>query len=155
MGWITRARDERQQAAARRRELAARREAQGADRAPGDPHEIDGGMTAEMASNAPPAPEMGEDYYTQPVGSDRHRQAYAEYMEATGGPRAGWTTEQEYAADNWAELEYDRRQDQQDAAHLNADRKREPDGRLLDIAGLTGDPDAYGHQAARDLEAGS
>jgi hypothetical protein len=60
------------------------------------------------AQRQPAAPEMGQDYYTQPVGSDRHRAAYAEYMEATGGPRDGWTTEQEYAADNWAELEYDR-----------------------------------------------
>jgi len=68
------------------------------------------------AQRQPAAPEMGQDYYTQPVGSDRHRAAYREYMDATGGPRDGWTTEQEYAADHHADLEYDRLQDALDRA---------------------------------------
>ena len=74
------------------------------------------GAEEAQAQRQPAAPEMGQDYYTQPVGSDRHRAAYREYMDATGGPRDGWTTEQEYAADHHADLEYDRLQDALDRA---------------------------------------
>jgi len=62
------------------------------------------------------APGMGDDYYTQPVGSERHREAYRAYTEATGGPRDGWTVEQEYTADNYAELAWARREQEYEAA---------------------------------------
>jgi hypothetical protein len=85
-----------------------------------------------------PRHEMGEDYYTQPVGSDRHRAAYREYLEATGGPTKGWTAEQEYVADNYAELMYDRWQDQMEAQ----DAVRDPDRHIYrwDAIGPNGEP---------------
>jgi hypothetical protein len=69
-------------------------------------------------------PEMGPDYYTQPVGSDRHRQAYREQFEAGGFVYGAFPDDADasYKADHWAELEYDRLQEK-----LEAQYAAEPD----------------------------
>jgi hypothetical protein len=61
--------------------------------------------------------EMGEDYYTQPVGSERHREAYRAQFEAGGRYYSAFPEDADmsYSADNWAELEYDRWQAKQEA----------------------------------------
>lgn len=145
MGWITRL---LQGADAQRSTTRLAREDAKAERAPeldADDSSLGFGRLAEAfpdadlepvtASDAAAGrPEMGEDYHTQPVGSGRHRTAHREYLEATGGARDGWTAEQEYAADHWAELEYDRQQAELEAKYAAEEPPEgyEPDVREVD-----------------------
>ena len=57
----------------------------------------------------PDRPEMHQDYYTQPVGSDRHREAHRAYHEATHGSGAAFPDDPDlsYWADNADELARD------------------------------------------------
>lgn len=61
-----------------------------------------------IVSDAPATDPYPEDYYTQRVGSERHRAAYVSYWEAHRGPDFGRTLDEEYYSDHYPEIQIER-----------------------------------------------
>jgi len=78
-------------------------------------------------ADGPALPQMGQDYYTQRAGTPQHREAFRQYALEVDGPGAEDSWEQEYEADNYAELQLERYFDQMEAQDLEETRVHEQD----------------------------